>query len=204
MLAQPGASKVGGGVEGGCCKVAFIGTHGVGKTTLTFDLATRLKRRDYRVELVREVARKCPLPLNRETTVAAQAWILHRQMALEIELAIGHEILICDRSALDNYAYLVEAQGRLEPYDTMVRHWMPSYTLLAWVPPLERPSYDGVRDLDPGYQERIHARIGELIDLFGVAALMLDPRDRDGWIPRVMAALPPRAVQLPLFEERGE
>jgi signal recognition particle GTPase len=40
-----------------CLKVAFIGTHGVGKTTLCFELAARLKWMDYRVDMVKEVAR---------------------------------------------------------------------------------------------------------------------------------------------------
>ncbi len=31
-------------------KIAFIGTHGVGKTTLCYDLAAALKRRDLTVE----------------------------------------------------------------------------------------------------------------------------------------------------------
>ena len=53
-------------------KIAFIGTHGVGKTTLCFELAALLKKRDRVVEMVREVARFCPLPINRDTTVAAQ------------------------------------------------------------------------------------------------------------------------------------
>jgi hypothetical protein len=65
-------------------KVAFIGTHGVGKTTLCFDLAARLKRLDMNVDIVREVARHCPLPINRDTTLEAQAWILHTQIAQEI------------------------------------------------------------------------------------------------------------------------
>ena len=33
-------------------KIAFIGTHGVGKTTLCFDLAARLKRLDHGVDIV--------------------------------------------------------------------------------------------------------------------------------------------------------
>ena len=48
----------------GRMKIAFIGTHGVGKTTLCYDLAAALKKRDLTVELVREVARECPLPIN--------------------------------------------------------------------------------------------------------------------------------------------
>jgi len=38
-------------------KIAFIGSHGVGKTTLCFDLASRLKRLDMGVDIVKEVAR---------------------------------------------------------------------------------------------------------------------------------------------------
>ena len=56
-------------------KIAFIGSHGVGKTTLAYGLAARLKRRDFDLEVVVEVARRCPLPLNEETTVEAQSWI---------------------------------------------------------------------------------------------------------------------------------
>jgi thymidylate kinase len=92
-------------------KVAFIGTHGVGKTTLCFDLAAQLKRLDLGVELVKEVARRCPLPINEETTADAQAWILHTQIAEEVAAAARYEVVICDRSVLDNYAYLVARAG---------------------------------------------------------------------------------------------
>ncbi len=65
-------------------KIAFIGSHGVGKTTLCYGLAARLKARDVAVEVVHEVARRCPLPINEETSVAAQSWILHTQIAEEL------------------------------------------------------------------------------------------------------------------------
>ena len=68
-------------------KVAFIGTHGVGKTTLCYGLAARLKARDVALEIVHEVARRCPLPINEATTVAAQAWILHTQIGEELVAA---------------------------------------------------------------------------------------------------------------------
>jgi thymidylate kinase len=84
-------------------KIALIGSHGVGKTTLCFELAALLKRRNADVELVREVARRCPLPINQDTTLAAQEWILLTQIAWEIEAAATHEVVLCDRSALDNY-----------------------------------------------------------------------------------------------------
>jgi len=65
-------------------KIAFIGSHGVGKTTLCYGLAARLKARDVSLDIVGEVARRCPLPINRATTTAAQAWILHTQIAEEL------------------------------------------------------------------------------------------------------------------------
>jgi len=43
-------------------KVAFIGSHGVGKTTLCYDLAGALKREGVHVDMVKEVARLSPLP----------------------------------------------------------------------------------------------------------------------------------------------
>ena len=42
----------------GHAKIAFIGTHGVGKTTLCYGLASRLKRRDVSIDVVHEVARR--------------------------------------------------------------------------------------------------------------------------------------------------
>ena len=65
-------------------KLAFIGTHGVGKTTLCFDLAAALKRQNINVDMVKEVARLSPLPINRKTSLDAQTWILMTQVAEEI------------------------------------------------------------------------------------------------------------------------
>src|SRR5512140_1920303 len=100
-------------------KVAFIGTHGVGKTTLCYDLAAALKKRDLSVELVREVARECPLPINRETTLKAQAWILHTQIAWELQAEAKADVVFCDRAVLDNYCYMKRAfagapEGRID------------------------------------------------------------------------------------------
>jgi len=179
-------------------KIAFIGTHGVGKTTLSFELAARLKRLDYSVDLVKEVARSCPLPLNQETTLDAQTWILYTQVAREIESARDHQALVCDRSVLDNYAYLVEKFGPQEPLESVVRRWLPTYSLMVRVPVLEEPRYDGVRDTDLLYQHRIDRTIDRLSDSFAVAALRLDPSEREGWIESVLDRLP-RSPQLPLF-----
>ncbi|HXV16463.1 MAG TPA: AAA family ATPase, partial [Gemmatimonadaceae bacterium] len=133
-------------------KVAFVGTHGVGKTTLCFDLASQLKRLDLGVDIVKEVARRCPLPINEETTPDAQAWILHTQIAEELEAAATYEVVICDRSVLDNYAYLVARVGRRAELDPLVGSWIRSYDALFKVPVVGLPSYDGTRAVSPTFQ----------------------------------------------------
>jgi len=182
-------------------KIAFIGTHGVGKTTLCFDLASRLKRLDLSVDIVKEVARGCPLPINEQTTLEAQAWILHTQIAQEIVAAAQNQAVICDRSVLDNYAYLVHRVGRMREYDALVRAWVGSYDGLFKVPVIQAPTFDGTRAVSRTFQLEIDAGIDRLIDIFGVKVHHLDAGDRDGWVDEVMdaARLPAVPPQIDLF-----
>ncbi|MEP6590410.1 MAG: AAA family ATPase [Gemmatimonadota bacterium] len=182
-------------------KIAFIGSHGVGKTTLCYDLAARLKRQDRVVDLVAEVARSSPLPINRETTVAAQAWILHTQIAREIAAEATSEIVICDRSVLDNYAYLVHQAGRQDAYDALVREWLGSYSGLFKVPITAAPSFDGKRDVSESFQHDIDAVIDTLAADLGVRCHALDASHRDGWVDAVLTAsgLPLHPPQIDLF-----
>lgn len=182
-------------------KLAFVGSHGVGKTTLCFDLASQLKRLDLGVDLVKEVARRCPLPINEETTLDAQAWILHTQIAEEMAAAAAYEVVVCDRSVLDNYAYLVARVGRRPELDPLVGNWIRSYNALFKVPVLEAPSFDGTRAVSRSFQIEIDETIDSLISAFGVDVIPLDPLDRDGWIPTVMRTLdlPLKPPQIDLF-----
>jgi predicted ATPase len=182
-------------------KIAFIGTHGVGKTTLCFDLASRLKRFDLAVDIVKEVARGCPLPINEQTTVEAQAWILHTQIAHEIIATAQNQAVICDRSVLDNYAYLVHRVGRLREYDALVRAWVHSYDGLFKVPVLQAPTFDGTRAVSRAFQLDIDAGIERLIDVLGVRVHHLDPGHREGWVDEVLerTRLPFEVPQIELF-----
>ena len=186
-------------------KIAFIGTHGVGKTTLCYDLASRLKRQDRIVELVQEVARGCPLPINRDTTLQAQAWILHSQIAHELAASASNGIVICDRSVLDNYAYLVNQAGRRPEYDALVREWVTTYDHLFKVPIINPPTFDGTRDTNQSFQHDIDVGIDSLAAEFGVRFHRLDARARDGWVDTVLttSGLPLQPPQIDLFR-KGE
>jgi nicotinamide riboside kinase len=184
-------------------KIAFIGSHGVGKTTLCFDLAGRIKKLDLSVDLVKEVVRDCPLPINQETTLEAQAWILHTQIAREIAAASRFQVVVCDRSVVDNYAYLVHAAGRRETFDPLVRRWVRTYDGLFKVPVGSPPTYDGTRDTSVEFQREIDWTIDRLLSEFEVPAIHLDPRSPEDWHRIVLrqVGLPLEIPQLNLFAE---
>ena len=187
-----------------CFKTAFIGTHGVGKTTLCYGLAARLKKNDVSLEVVHEVARRCPLPINRETSIASQSWILHTQIAEELTAEARYPVVICDRSALDNYVYLLIAAGPQQALNTLVDRWMDSYDLLFHVPIVSAPSADGVRATDPSFQRAVDDRLLTELSRRGLPVLRLDPNSRDDWLQiaeeEVLARLRPPQLRLPEIE----
>ena len=185
-------------------KVAFIGSHGVGKTTLCYGLAARLKRRDVGVEVVHEVARRCPLPINEETSVAAQSWILHTQIAEELVAQARYPVVVCDRSVLDNYVYLLLAAGRQEAPQGLIELWIRGYDLLVHVPIVEELSPDGVRAPDPGFQYAVEERLSQELAGRDLPVLHLNPEERAGWLDAVERTvwerLRPAQLPLPAYE----
>ena len=182
-------------------KLAFIGTHGVGKTTLCYDLGAVLKKRGLHVDLVKEVARLSPLPINRKTSLEAQMWILTTQIAEEIRSAAHHEVVVCDRSVLDNYAYLVFAAGRQRWLEPLVNRWMKTYDLLFKVPISGDPSADGIRDTDAFFMRQIDRLVDELVEERGLPCERLPEGRREEWaeIVRERVVRPPRPGRAPLL-----
>jgi nicotinamide riboside kinase len=165
-------------------KIAFIGTHGVGKTTLCFDVASVLKRAGVSVDMVKEVARLSPLPINRKTSLDAQTWILMTQVAEEIRSGAYNEVVVCDRSAIDNYAYMVLACGRQKPFERFVAHWMKSYDLLFKVSISGAAAADGVRDTDEFFMRGIDTLVDTLLAEMRVPHEVLKAAERERWSER--------------------
>jgi len=168
-------------------KVAFIGTHGVGKTTLCYGLAARLKARDYAVEVVHEIARRCPLPINEATSVESESWILHTQIAEEIVAQHRYPVVVCDRSALDNYVYMLLTAPRRPELDALVDGWTATYDLLVHVPIVDQPSPDGIRSADPAFQRAVEELLEREMERRGLQPFRLDRQDRAGWLDAVDA-----------------
>jgi nicotinamide riboside kinase len=168
-------------------KVAFIGSHGVGKTTLCYGLAARLKRRDVALEIVHEVARRCPLPINSVTTAEAQRWILHTQIAEEILAAARYPVVLCDRSVLDNYVYFLLAAEPDPALDRLVSDWLGGYDLLIQVPILAAPQADGIRAADPTFQRAVDERLRKEVAARGVPTMDLATGRSADWLDEVEA-----------------
>ena len=182
-------------------KLALIGTHGVGKTTLAFDVCALLKKAGHNVELVTEVARRCPLPVNEATTLQAQLWILHAQIAAELEAGQRADCVICDRSVLDNYCYLINRIGHQPGLEIWLTDWLESYALLIGVPLVSDPIYsegfrqpaldDGFRATDRAFQQRIDALLKEVLaeppfDRFAERVCWLDGIQQSEWAQAVL------------------
>jgi hypothetical protein len=181
--------------EGRKLKLALIGTHGVGKTTLAYEICSLLKKSNHNVELVTEVARQSPFPVNAATTLEGQLWILHAQIAAELDAARRAPNVICDRAVLDNYCYLVNKFGRQPQLEVWLAWWMDTYSLLIGVPPIEAgiPS-DGFRSEDRAFQLRIHELLGELLasapfNHLRAPILWLPAHERQLWAERIYAAV---------------
>lgn len=156
-------------------KVALIGAHGTGKTTICHELVSELKKRGlsahYLVEIARE-ARKAGFKLNEGTTKESQEWILHTQMAKELEFGAAGDVdfLVCDRSVLDNYIYYLAQFGKHELLDSVVDSWTKTYSFLFKVP--INNSYltpDKVRSTDPVFQKKIDELIEKELKERGIA-----------------------------------
>jgi thymidylate kinase len=178
-------------------KLALIGTHGVGKTTLAYEICSLLKKADHNVELVTEVARRSPFPVNEATTLEGQLWILHAQIAAELDAAARAPHVICDRSVLDNYCYLVNKFGRQHQLEAWLEWWMGTYTLLVGVPPLaDGIPPDGFRSENLEFQQRIHDLLTEMFDeprfqRFYNRVVWLERRQRRVWGETIFSAATP-------------
>ena len=183
--------------KGSRLKLALIGTHGVGKTTLAYEICSLLKKAHFNVELVTEVARQSPFPVNAATTMEGQLWILHAQIAAELDATRRAPHVVTDRAVLDNYCYLVNKFGRQPQLESWLAWWMDTYTFLVGVPPIEADiPADGFRSEDRAFQRRIHELLMELLGAtpfnnLRAPVMWLNPHERYAWAERIVSAAVP-------------
>ena len=127
-------------------KIAFVGSHGIRKTTAAYAFAHTIQRAGRSVEFGREVVRDNPLGINETATGEAQLWVLVSQVRQELELAPKAEVLVTDRGVVDNYAYYLRACGGTDRFDIepLVRNWGATYDLVVRLTPDIELRADGI------------------------------------------------------------
>jgi thymidylate kinase len=153
-------------------KIGLISTHGTGKTTLAYTICGELKKQGVKIKPIAEmatIALERGFPINKGTTLEAQAWIFHTQASLELEAKMhNYEVCVCDRTVLDNYIYMINSLGDQEKYLEMIlNHYkLHPYNKLYLVPIIndEIPLlFDGVRDTDVNFQKKIDTKIRQFL-----------------------------------------
>lgn len=144
-------------------KIFFTGSHGTGKTTCVFDLATKLKIKfpNKTITVLYENAKHNPLKLlNKNTTPLSQMWIFCNQLQNELKLSTEYDIIIGDRTIIDPISYSIQS-GFYELADSMKQmalQFINTYDLI-YFKTIEKNDYlfhDGVRDsTDLEYRQKI-------------------------------------------------
>jgi nicotinamide riboside kinase len=140
-------------------KIAFIGSHGIRKTTAAHAFAGTLQRAGRSVEFGREVVRDNPLGINEGATGEAQLWVLMSQVRQELELSSKAEVLVTDRAAMDNHAYYLRACGGIDRFAVgpLVRAWAGTYDLVVRLLPDIALRADGTRSTNDQFRDEVEA-----------------------------------------------
>ncbi len=146
-------------------KIAFIGSHGIRKTSALLAFAAEVQRAGRSVELGREVVRDNPLGINEGASGEAQLWVLVSQIRQELELAHKADVLATDRGVMDNYAYYLRACAGSDAFDAgpLVRRWSQTYDLVVRLLPDVALQADGVRSTSDAFRDEIEAILDRTI-----------------------------------------
>ncbi len=152
-------------------KITLVSTHGTGKTTLASGIENCLKQRGVEARHIREMATDAienGLPINEETSLEAQLYILHSQFRAELKYCGRrnappfYEVLICDRS-FDNYCYLENSFGQNRYALNMVLNHLKDfpYDRIYFLPIVDSRITSGsrVRAMDSPFQKEMDRKI---------------------------------------------
>lgn len=146
-------------------KIAFIGSHSVRKSNAVHAFASTIARAGRSVEVGREVIRYNPLGLNEGASPEAQLWVLLTQIQQELELGGRADVLVTDRSVVDNFAYYQRVTGGTDPFavEPLIRAWAPTYDLSVRLLPDIALQADGVRSTNDAFRDEIEALLNRVI-----------------------------------------
>ncbi|MBU2573507.1 MAG: ATP-binding protein [Elusimicrobia bacterium] len=152
-------------------KIAFISTHGTGKTTLCYEVAAELKKHGLKVKVFSEIAAAAyeqGIPINETTTLPAQLYIMMQHITEELRAIIrNYQVVICDRSVFDNLVYLERRCGE----NRFIRDFLQGYAekfpydMIYKLPLVGELIDDGIREVyNKEFQVDIYDRLNKLLE----------------------------------------
>jgi nicotinamide riboside kinase len=111
------------------------------------------------------VVRFNPLGMNEGATAEAQLWVLMAQVQQELELRNRAEVLVTDRSVVDNFAYFLRVTDGADPFgvEPLVRGWAATYDLMVRLMPDVALLADGVRSVSDAFRDEIEAILDRIL-----------------------------------------
>jgi len=143
-------------------KIGFCGTHGSGKTTALLSLASFLKKEHIDVDVISEVARRCPYPINENADLRTQIYIFAKM--LENEVMPNSQILLCDRTLLDVFVYTYRVDKELaQSLLPFIMKWVKTYDIIFFLTPKDYDINDGLRSTNEEFRKEINDIFNDLI-----------------------------------------
>jgi thymidylate kinase len=157
-------------------KIAFIGTHCNGKTTLVEEFLQKWPMYKRPEKTYRDLIREKKLPNNREGTEESQKAILNALID-EVQTAVsaGEENLIFDRCVIDNIAYSLWLYDKDKVSDEFIMdckvlavQTLKLFDIVFYLPLREEIELTEKenRDIDPKYREEIDHIFSALVQSY--------------------------------------
>lgn len=145
-------------------KLAVIGTHGVGKTTLSLALAAEANKRGRNACHIGEVVRESPFEINENNSAEGAYWIVATQIQRELEAsARGYQDIICDRSSADPMIYMSLVGGEYDgalfsSWYNLALRWLLTYDMIILMKSDDNLDIkpDGVRSTDRKFRDLVN------------------------------------------------
>lgn len=164
-----------------CIKVGLIGTSCAGKTTMAYEILSALKRRGVNADGVLQLDRRFSFQRELlETDELAQWSFIANQVKAEADMALrpGTDVLVCDRSPIDFYAYYVWQYGPNDNIRNFVSDWVSrTYKRLYLLPALPYKN-DGARLDEEGRDQAetfVYEAAERLSEVWGVDVKTVSP-----------------------------
>lgn len=152
-------------------KVLITGAFSTGKTTLAQKVCGLLPGKE--PFFISDVARSCPLPLNKIQTFSSTIWLVGEQIKRESEFEYTqNDLCICDRGIPDIWSHSVFAMHYVDEPTTLERsltafldEWIRTYEkiYLSEIDPFLPIQQDNLRDNDLAYRQILENILKELL-----------------------------------------